>query len=529
MPEKEAYSYDEIPYPSYAYPQAHPDHLATLAALSGMSPAPVEKCRVLELGCNAGGNLIPMAYGLPEGEFVGVELSNYAIGEARKLVSELGLKNVNLSHLNILDIGADFGRFDYIIAYGTYSWVPRLVQDKILEICREFLAPNGVAYISYNAYPGWRMHYIMRDMIFYHNRQESGPQPRLDRARAWADFMVKSIQDDSALYSHFLRDMQSLLQSSTDGYLYHDLMEEENEPLYFYQFIERARRHGLQYLGNAEFANSATNLPAEVIETVLEMTEDIIEIEQYLDFLVNRTFRETVLCHQEIPLSRTLTADRLEPLYVVSRVAPETSELDLQSTQTVVFRGPDGTALSTAHPLTKAALTHLAEVWPRAVPFNTLVAAARSLLDSAAGAEIDADALAHEVSVLGNNLLQAYSQNINLIGLHSCLPHFVLEISERPIASPIARFQQQNGLPVTNMYHYRVTLGEISGNLIGYVDGSRDRAALLDILTKLKTEGILTVEQDGQPVEEAGLVKQALVETLDSQLHQMAQAALLVG
>lgn len=64
MTDKAAYnSYDEVSYAGYAYSQIHPNHLATLATLSGMSPPPVERCRVLEWGCAGGGNLIPMAYG----------------------------------------------------------------------------------------------------------------------------------------------------------------------------------------------------------------------------------------------------------------------------------------------------------------------------------------------------------------------------------------------------------------------------------------------------------------------------------
>ncbi|MCD4811464.1 hypothetical protein K8R14_02560, partial [bacterium] len=64
-------SYDEVPYESQSFPQSHPDRLAMLARLFGLSPAPVTQCRVLELGCAGGGNLIPMAFHLPDSEFVG--------------------------------------------------------------------------------------------------------------------------------------------------------------------------------------------------------------------------------------------------------------------------------------------------------------------------------------------------------------------------------------------------------------------------------------------------------------------------
>ena len=57
--------YDEVPYPGRAFPQTHPDRLATMATLYGLDAAPPDACRVLELGCGDGGNLLPMALALP--------------------------------------------------------------------------------------------------------------------------------------------------------------------------------------------------------------------------------------------------------------------------------------------------------------------------------------------------------------------------------------------------------------------------------------------------------------------------------
>src|SRR5438093_4154914 len=136
-------TYDEVLYPSHTHSQTHPDRLATIATLFGMTPAPVDGCRVLELGCGDGGNLIPMAFGLPGSEFVGIDLAARPIGSGQALVEALGLKNITLRPLDIMQISSDFGRFDYIIAHGLYSWVPPAVQDKILAICKANLAPEG--------------------------------------------------------------------------------------------------------------------------------------------------------------------------------------------------------------------------------------------------------------------------------------------------------------------------------------------------------------------------------------------------
>src|SRR5262249_30408638 len=160
--------YDEVPYSSKPFPQTHPDNLATVATLFGMTPPPVERCRVLELGCAAGGNLLPLAAALPGSRFVGIDLSRRQIDDGRPGREALGLRNFRLRHRSILDVGADFGQFDYILCHGVYSWVPAPVQDKILEVCAGHLAPNGVAYVSYNTYPGWHIPGAVRAMMRYH-------------------------------------------------------------------------------------------------------------------------------------------------------------------------------------------------------------------------------------------------------------------------------------------------------------------------------------------------------------------------
>ena len=85
-------AYDAVVYPGYAYPATHPDRLAVMAMLHGLDPAPVERCRVLEIGCNEGANLIPMAYAIPGSEFVGFDVASQPIARGRARIAELGLK-----------------------------------------------------------------------------------------------------------------------------------------------------------------------------------------------------------------------------------------------------------------------------------------------------------------------------------------------------------------------------------------------------------------------------------------------------
>jgi SAM-dependent methyltransferase len=98
-------AYDEIPYQSNPSRQTRPERLAAVAKLFGLDAPPVAGCRVLELGCSTGGNLIAMAQDFPGARFVGVDASARQIADGWKTIDTLGLKNIPLRHLDILDIG----------------------------------------------------------------------------------------------------------------------------------------------------------------------------------------------------------------------------------------------------------------------------------------------------------------------------------------------------------------------------------------------------------------------------------------
>jgi len=168
-------SYNQVRYLGRPLKQTHPDRLATVAGLFGMPAAAPSECRVLELGCGDGGNLIPMALGLPRSGFTGIDLAGDAIREGCAVVSALGLRNITLRQLDLMEAGPELGEFDYIIAHGLYSWVPPEVRERLLHVCRAHLAPSGVAYVSYNTYPGFHRREMFREMMLYHVRGSKIP------------------------------------------------------------------------------------------------------------------------------------------------------------------------------------------------------------------------------------------------------------------------------------------------------------------------------------------------------------------
>jgi tRNA G46 methylase TrmB len=88
-----ARAYDEVPYTSRPFPQSQPSRLAALGQMFGLTPPCVATARVLELGCAAGGNLIPLAVAYPDARFIGVDLSGFQIADRAPTLATQALRD----------------------------------------------------------------------------------------------------------------------------------------------------------------------------------------------------------------------------------------------------------------------------------------------------------------------------------------------------------------------------------------------------------------------------------------------------
>ena len=464
--------YDDLPYPGAPYVQTHPDRLATLATLFGMTPAAVDRCRVLELGCGDGGNLIPMAFGLPESRFTGVDLAGSAVARGQQLIGQLGLANIQMEHLDLMDLGPSFGEFDYIIAHGLYSWVPPQVRERILEICKSHLAPCGVAFVSYNAYPGGHLRDAIREMMLFHTRHTAGAREQVTQARQLLEFLVHAHPEQDP-YSVFLRsELQSFLGRKPEQF-YHDELAEHNHRFYFHEFVRDASRHGLQFLSEARLLSTQTGaFPPDVVATIGAFSQnDELVRQQYLDFLKLRSFRQSLLCHAGIPLEPVTDPALVMTMSAASEAQPASSDPDLSSTSAVEFKYPSGGTMSTNHPLAKASMLHLGRLWPRTIPFHELLQVARTL------GRRNTAPLTEDAAWLSDMILKLYAANF--LELHVHQPAFAAEPSERPAASLLARLQVQTSSTVTSLRHFSVEVADgAARQLLLLLDGTRNREQL---------------------------------------------------
>jgi methyltransferase-like protein/cyclopropane fatty-acyl-phospholipid synthase-like methyltransferase len=520
---EQATSYDIVPYLSKPYAQSHPDRLATIATLAGLRPVPVVSSRVLELGCAAGGNLIPMALELPGSTFLGIDLSAKQVDEGRKTIADLGLKNIELIRKDIKEVGPETDSFDYIIVHGVFSWVPREVQDKILEVCSTHLAPDGVVYLSYNTLPGWHTRGVVRDLMTYHSRQFHDPRDKVGQAKALLEFVVRALEGQQTPYANLLRDELKLVQQVSDWYIYHDHLEDENHPLYFHEFVTRASAYGLRYLGEAEAHTMAPRSFAPAVQEVLQrISPDILRLEQYMDFLRNRMFRQTLLCHGALTPNYQLTPAHAHQFSVASRLRPASATPNIKSDAEERYLGPGDIVLTTRAPVVKATVTSLAQWWPTPFPFQALCEAVAERLGLGVGnAERVQDAV-------GTWVLGSYTSS-NILELSVTPPSFTATPGEKPVASPLARRQAQTSKVVTNLRHEQLTLGDAERFMVTVLDGTMDRPTLTERLGELVDKGVLTARQNDQPVTDKELARKVVAESVDPLIQSLARSALLTA
>ncbi|VTX76592.1 tRNA (guanine-N(7)-)-methyltransferase [Neisseria subflava] len=296
-------SYDDLMYESGAFSQTAINNLEARARLMGLQPAPAANAKVLELGCSMGGNIITQALYYPDAEFTGIDLSGRQVAQGNAIIEKMGLKNVRLEEKDILTIDESFGKFDYIIVHGIWSWVPDAVKDKIFSICRNNLTEHGIAYISYNVYPGWKRQEQLREIMQFSGRDvleeplEARTRKGLDALKALAEIL----ENDKGLGGGKLPAMQKILNHNF-YYIAHEYMEAFNDPIYVNGFIEWANRHRLAYIGDTDLHVSFVSWMAEhTRERILALAGgDYIAKEFYSDILSDRQFRRSLLCREEV-------------------------------------------------------------------------------------------------------------------------------------------------------------------------------------------------------------------------------------
>ena len=516
-------AYDETPYVSHAFPQTNPLLLQGIAKLFGLTAPDPQHARILEIGCASGGNIMSVANNFPESQCVGIDYSKRQIEVGNADKAAAGIANLELKHLSVMDVTKDFGTFDYIICHGVLSWVPAEVQDKILEVCANNLSQDGVAFISYNTLPGWNHVRSVRDMMLYHTSRFADAPTKANQARQLLKFVGDAMKANSNPMAALLEQEFKLLSPHPDSYLLHDHMEENNFPFYFHELMERAGGKGLQYLADASLETMYSgNLPPEFAE-VLATSNDLVRTEQYMDYISNRRFRNTLLCHKDRILSRNLQPDMLRDGLVRSYFTyPEGfAQHDITSRAQLQFKSPNNMTLTSDDTVNQAMLQVLMEHKTMPVRVADITAQVRAKLTNVK--------YAGEEQALESRICSWLMRYVFIGAIGYLVQNFpcATSVSKKPAISKLARLQAAKQNWVSGKRQESLTLEAFDNVLIPFVDGTNDADALLKLILPHFASNQLTLNENGVPITDESVLKEKLVPVIANKLQRYAEIGLL--
>jgi SAM-dependent methyltransferase len=429
-----ASDFDHLPYPSLPQSYTQPARLAAMAQLHGLTAPPAATARVLELGCASGGNIVPLAVRFPEAHFVGIDLSTRHISDGQRRIAALGLRNVELHAGDVTTLTFEANSFDYIVCHGLFSWVPKVAQDAILQICRDRLAPNGVAAISYNVLPGWHFRRVIRDICLRAAGQGTARE-RAVRARGAIEDIAKS-SNKQLSYGYFLRQESMRLSGKPLAYIYGEFLSEHNTPFTLPGFARRAAGYDMKFLCESDLDASAMRAIEDPVQfsKLLPPRDEHFAIGrgEALDYASGRPFRRSLIVHSAAGTSTQMSVDvaKLRGLHVT---------------------GTEG----------KSHLATVDRAFPSSIAVDGLIAGLAAA-DAQRVGEVVLAMVTTEQASLSTLPVRAGRAD-----------------ASKPSVSALNRIEAASGQPwLSNLHHDGVPLSAARAALVRHLDGTRDRAGL---------------------------------------------------
>ena len=510
---RNAASYDDLPYDSHPFPQTQPARLAAMARIFGLKAPPAATARVLELGCAAGGNLIPLAARCPDAFFLGVDLSQRQIEDGVRRIAALGLSNIRLRRQSLTDLRAKDGTFDYIVCHGVYSWVPAPVRAAILRIARDNLAPTGVAFVSYNVLPGWRLRQTLRDALALHIAPHGSLRARVAQAREMLSFLEQHTPPEST-WGRIFRNEAAQLKGMNDSYIGHEFLEDCNEPCSFSEFMQGAESQRLAYLGEAELSSMLPeNMNPAAAPLLRALAGDRqVPLEQHIDIFTGRTFRQTLLMHKERESQcvRNLLPPVVEGLHFLARGS---FALAREENGQAVFMDGTGARFTTGDTVTRTAVEALIARLP-----------ASSSLDDLAMAPASGQARAMVADALFKMMLAS------ILNPSTEPTQGVASVSPRPVACPLLRGDvAANIFSSANLHHERIDFDVVAQVVMPLLDGTNDKDALIAAVTAVAAAGRISFQRAGVTVTDPAAVADCASEHVDRVLADCLRNACLIA
>ena len=445
--------------------RSHPVFLSTIGALLGLDIKPINICKVLELNCGDGGNIIPFSLYYPQMEYVGVDTDEAAVLKAKKLVKDLKLTNIKILKKELDELKNLEGQFDFIILNRCYSWINPDLRRIIWGFCQSHLSKNGIIFLNFNSLPGWAELLSLRRLIQFRIKGIDDLETAKSEIQKFLPAFSKMVTppENIGKFSEFFKDevnhILSLIDSDREQIFFEDFFKDENHPVYFSQLIQEAADFDFKFLSNCDLSNAdRSDLPANVLQLLQNKSKDLPEFEQYIDFFVNQTFREILLCRNSLEINRTPDQHRLEKFFVKAKFEIDQDFENQESNNELLLLSESGMSVKVSGSLLGEVAAFLLENAASYIRIDQLF----SEIGELAGNDGEKAAKRAELAMF---LLSLYL-NTDLLDMR------VWEISEMDkeaetfSISPLIQIQAENEALVTIPEHYSVSLTTFERRLV---------------------------------------------------------------
>ncbi len=295
-------NYDKYHFISKPSLERHLEKISCVSMLWGLNVSALNEACVLELGCGAGDNLIPMALSYQDSYFVGVDISHSQVKKGNENIKKLGLKNIiliekdfskfALSDIKFEDKKKKIKEFDYIIMHGVFSWVSDKARRSALKIIKKYLSLNGVSYISFNSYPGCVFRDLLIKLLRKNDDSKKSLEDRVKNIRERLSFLEECLQDGSSFYSLGLKNEVMNVINLSDSFIVNEILNDEYRSFTLESFIKEIKKYGLYYLSDASYIRGFSESRKEE-----NLKQNFEAYESYIDFIFPKITRGVLATH----------------------------------------------------------------------------------------------------------------------------------------------------------------------------------------------------------------------------------------
>lgn len=292
----------------------------------------------MELGFGQGATLAMLAAANPHARFFGVDLLSEHVAHAQGLAEAAELNNIEVAQISFSELqNYTWPPFDFIVLHGVWTWIDGPFRVEILKFIKAYLKPGGVAYVSYNAMPGWASMEPLRSLMKLEYDRARGEVA--ERVRE----TVQSARSVQKAQSLFFRQNPTvdfrLNQMDTDNptYLAHEYFNAAWKPFYFDEVAAEFASIGLDFVASASLQDNVDDF---TIRPEAHDLYDKLKVgskrETFKDFMLNRLFRRDLYVRSpcrlgDAALTSAMAQTRFASLMSLSELAEAKLETEVAS------------------------------------------------------------------------------------------------------------------------------------------------------------------------------------------------------